>query len=613
MTDISSLPRWQRFDEVQRKKAQKHLVYSAGTAGLAAAGMGAARWGAENAGGVLRRRGRVPAPVLGRVARAVRGPRFGRVMGGTTAAAGLLGAGSTLTWGASLGREIKRDEAKLRAQNLSKAVGLVDVSKREWNVGRRSSKGSIGVFTDDQYNKISDSAVALDRQRHGRRVKSNAMFYGGLGAAAGGAIGSKSRRVGRGALIGAVGGAGFGAGMGALSNAMRPARIRTQMQRPKMRRQVETQAYMNRVLAQQQQKVGKADDWRAHVSPGALEGYRYLKRGERDKKQLAVSPFTGAVAGTAGTAGMTALVRSGIKESNARAVAEGGKPMGYFRTLGHFARPGNGVPFKYRAKSLGLLAGLGAPTALGVGYTGLQAARMPGARRQWQEANRWRDKANKIKARGEQRMAVGKAWDPLRWGAVRQAGRALKDSKAHQRVVTNLALDDASRAGWESRYVAAQKRRYGQMGSAKMSEIRDGERGAMLQADIAGRNADKARDARQQTELLYRLRRDARRSAAVRTGAAGGGLVLAGGGAEAYRRNRVNKGYRSWIERKRRKQKKANAAWERNYVAETGDAPVGKAMPGLRVKPLIMRGSPVRRGTFVRKPAGQVTYRRGSL
>ena len=475
MTDISSLPRWQRFDEVQRKKAQKHLVYSAGTAGLAAAGMGAARWGAENAGGVLRRRGRVPAPVLGRVARAVRGPRFGRVMGGTAAAAGLLGAGSTLTWGASLGREIKRDEAKLRAQNLSKAVGLVDVSKREWNVGRRSSKGSIGVFTDDQYNKISDSAVALDRQRHGRRVKSNAMFYGGLGAAAGGAIGSKSRRVGRGALIGAVGGAGFGAGMGALSNAMRPARIRTQMQRPKMRRQVETQAYMNRVLAQQQQKVGKADDWRAHVSPGALEGYRYLKRGERDKKALAAVPVGTAVGGLGlaaaqGVTGYRHLRRYGSESE-----------------LWDLEKPKNVVPRRFpvaraRLRAAGGAARWAAPAAV-VGAAGLALA--PSARRQWAEANRWRDKAGKIQARGEQRRA----------------------------------------------------------------------------------------DAGQDFML--------------------------------------HKSYRSWVERKR-----ADAVWERRYVRETGDAPVGKALPPVRFRRLaapIRRGSAVRRGTFVRTPVGQTTYRRGSL
>lgn len=422
MTDISSLPRWQRFDEVQRKKAQKHLVYSAGTAGLAAAGMGAARWGAENAGGVLRRRGRVPAPVLGRVARAVRGPRFGRVMGGTAAAAGLLGAGSTLTWGASLGREIKRDEAKLRAQNLSKAVGLVDVSKREWNVGRRSSKGSIGVFTDDQYNKISDSAVALDRQRHGRRVKSNAMFYGGLGAAAGGAIGGKSRRVGRGALVGAVGGAGFGAGLGALSNAMRPVRIRTQMQRPKMRRRVETQAYMNRVLAQQQQKVGKADDWRAHVSPGALEGYRYLKRGERDKKQLAAGPFVGVGTGTAATAGLAAGTRAVWRNAARERAEPGTAPMTVRRAARLITQRGLGVPMRARFKAAGGLAAFALPTTLAAGYTGLHAARMPGARRQWQEANRWRDKADKIKARGEQRRAAAgqdfmlhKSYPPVRF------------------------------------------------------------------------------------------------------------------------------------------------------------------------------------------------------
>jgi len=45
---------------------------------------------------------------------------------------------------------------------------------------------------------------------------------------------------------------------------------------------------------------------------------------------------------------------------------------------------------------------------------------------------------------------------------------------------------------------------------------------------------------------------------------------------------------------------------------------IGKAfaMPRIRIKPLaapIKRTSPIRRGTFVRTPAGQTTYRRGSL
>ena len=116
MTDISQLPRWQRLDEVQRKKAQHHLVNAAGLTGLTASGMGGARWMARNtpAGGMR------SAPVA-RAAKIARGSKFGRALGATTAAAGVLGAGSTLTWGASLGREIKRDEAKLRAQNLVKA------------------------------------------------------------------------------------------------------------------------------------------------------------------------------------------------------------------------------------------------------------------------------------------------------------------------------------------------------------------------------------------------------------------------------------------------------------------------------------------------------------
>jgi len=122
MTDIMQLPRWQRPDEVQRKKAQKHLVYAAGLTGLGLAGMKGAPFAARGAGRAARAL-KVPVPSAARRASAVvQSPGWDRAGNAVGATGGLLGAGSTLTWGASLNREIKRDEAKLRQQGLAKAA-----------------------------------------------------------------------------------------------------------------------------------------------------------------------------------------------------------------------------------------------------------------------------------------------------------------------------------------------------------------------------------------------------------------------------------------------------------------------------------------------------------
>ena len=98
--------------------------------------------------------------------------------------------------------------------------------------------------------------------------------------------------------------------------------------------------------------VAKANDsWRNYVSEDARAGHAYLRRGERDKKALASLPMATAAAGAG------------------RAV---------------------------RGKPLSGLAVVGGSLALG-----------PAARRQWQEGDRWADKARKIRARGEQRRADG--------------------------------------------------------------------------------------------------------------------------------------------------------------------------------------------------------------
>ena len=98
--------------------------------------------------------------------------------------------------------------------------------------------------------------------------------------------------------------------------------------------------------------VAKANDsWRNYVSEDARAGHAYLRRGERDKKTLASLPMATAAAGAG------------------RAV---------------------------RGKPLSGLAVVGGSLALG-----------PAARRQWQEGDRWADKARKIRARGEQRRADG--------------------------------------------------------------------------------------------------------------------------------------------------------------------------------------------------------------
>lgn len=100
-------------------------------------------------------------------------------------------------------------------------------------------------------------------------------------------------------------------------------------------------------------QVRKSDAWKNYVSEEAREGHRYLKRGERDKRALSI------VAPTA-TAGLGVASLRGMRGKRGK-IAAGG-----------------------------MFAGTAALT--------------PAAVRQWKEANRWRNKANKIRAKGEQRM-----------------------------------------------------------------------------------------------------------------------------------------------------------------------------------------------------------------
>lgn len=427
MTDIMQLPKWQRFDEVQRKKAQKHLVYGAGVTGLAASGMGAARWGARNAGSVVRDR---PQSVLGRAARVARGAKFGRALGATSAAAGLLGAGSTLTWGASLGREIKRDEAKLRQQNLVKAAFMSDeefekafglgaaktLGSKMWKplkaAGSNAAAGWRGAAPAKGLNGLK--AAGVRAQGAGQAAwggMSQPMKYGTVGVLGGGAgLGlsqlnkaSKRSMAQEALLANPEFQAGYARQMGEQTANAEVARSRSKRRRKRL---VKLGALGLIGYGAYRSGVFKADDWRGHVSPEALEGYRYLKRGERDKKQLAAGPFVGTAAGaatTAATAGATgAFMRSVKRDANAMY-------PGYDNRWRGFPKAVMRAHGKNRVKGALLLGALAAPTALTGAYTAAHASRIPAARRQWQEANRWRDKAGKIQARGEQRMALGKA------------------------------------------------------------------------------------------------------------------------------------------------------------------------------------------------------------
>ena len=486
MTDISQLPRWQRLDEVQRKKAQHHLVNAAGLTGLTASGMGGARWMARNtpAGGMR------SAPVA-RAAKIARGSKFGRALGATTAAAGVLGAGSTLTWGASLGREIKRDEAKLRAQNLV-----------------------------------------------------------------------------------------------------------------------------------------KADSWRNHVSPADQQGHAYLKRGERDKKSLAALP------GATGAAGAGLLGREASRYFDRNELRNAtGRHIGYSRWNVRGRASG-----KRALASSALLSG--------------SVALAPAAYRQWKEANRWRDKAGKIEARGRDRMNVGKSLKHqygVGLGAPEYVPATLMSSHDRKQSIeqmrsraTNRSLYprhrqhslyagrrkgaqdkeivDTSRRKWLRARDRAFTRGYASPMKNPVLAL-DGVGHAVVNPDFrsrAARSATLKLNAKLGTDSRERLH-EYRLATRAKAGQKMDRWATDAGRSMARSRNRklaagaagtaVFGSLGTGIALKRRRERIGKSM----PLSEIGKA---FAMPRIRIKPLaapIKRTSPIRRGTFVRTPAGQTTYRRGSL
>lgn len=137
--------------------------------------------------------------------------------------------------------------------------------------------------------------------------------------------------------------------------------------------------------------------WQDHVSDDARRGHAYLQRGKRDKRTQA--GITGGVAGLAGLSSWTAA-----------------------RTA-------------HRLRS---------PAHLGVaGVAAVPAAYLaPGVKRQWQESNRWAEKAKKIEAKGRERaeragrdFLVGKAGSvaAYRRGGARAGGLVMRNGRVYYR------------------------------------------------------------------------------------------------------------------------------------------------------------------------------------
>lgn len=704
MTDIMQLPKWQRFDEVQRKKAQKHLVYGAGAAGLAASGMGAARWGAQNAGPALRSRGVKPPSVLGRAARVARGAKFGRALGATSAAAGLLGAGSTLTWGASLGREIKRDEAKLRQQNLVKAAFMSDeefekafglgaaktLGSKMWKplkaAGSNAAAGWRGAAPAKGLNGLK--AAGVRAQGAGQAAwggMSQPMKYGTVGVLSGGAgLGlsqlnkaSKRSMAQEALLANPEFQAGYARQMGEQTANAQVARDRSRRRRKRL---VKLGALGLIGYGAYRSGVFKADDWRSHVSPEALEGYRYLKRGERDKKQLAAGPMAGASLGLGSAATFGGAIGLGhvADKHNFRRAAPGVKYPGFLNRLA--AEGDKPMPVKRLKRSVAVAA------AIPAAYGAFHAARVPAAVRQWQEANRWRGKADKIKARGEQRMAVGKALSDqqrlsLAPAAGGVAGAGLLASGLRGRSGVRLSEFDwlqppgpgnksfnfsikTRGAGRKGRKLADQKLRdlYDVLDSHKIGERAAGSSrelvgsvhhkpflgrpgraaaGAALLAGSAALAPAAVRQWRGRREVGKSLVEVSKWGAKIHPvsrivygyeGETPDTIAMRSDGRTMFGRNKYrtmvvpgeqygkDKGLGVYrlspnafkLSRRQRRMLKGRAK-DISGLKTDYSGVLSKAAPQLRVKPLIMRGSPVRRGTFVRKPVGQMTYRRGSL
>jgi len=430
------------------------------------------------------------APVA-RAAKIARGSKFGRALGATTAAAGVLGAGSTLTWGASLGREIKRDEAKLRAQNLV-----------------------------------------------------------------------------------------------------------------------------------------KADSWRNHVSPVAQQGHAYLKRGERDKKSLAALP------GATGAAGAGLLGREANRYFDRNELRNtAGRHVGYSQ-------------WNVRGRASGKRA-----LASGALFVG-SAALAPAAYRQWKEADRWRGKARKIEAKGRDRMNVGKSLK-YQYGVGLDAPEYIPATlmSSHDRKQSIERMK--SRAAYRGQYPRA--RHYslyaGRSKGAQDKEIVDASKRKWLRArdraftrgyasttknpvlaldatgraavnpdfrSRAARNATLKLNAKLGTESRERLH-EYRLATRTKAGQKMDRWATEAGQSMARSRNRklavgtagaaVLGSLGTGIALKRRRERIGKSI----PLSEVNKA---FTMPRIRIKPLaapIKRTSPIRRGTFVRTPAGQTTYRRGSL
>lgn len=595
MTDINQLPRRQRFDEVQRKKAQRHLVNAAGVAGLGLAAMKGAPYlvaGASRAA----RAARVPVGRnQARIARAVNGRRWNATGNAVGGAAGLLGAGSTLTWGASLGREIQHDEKKLRAQNLAKADG-------SWK----------------QY--VSDNArtghAYLKRGERDKKALGALPYFAGTGGA--------WRAVRHNSKPGLL--------MAAGSAALLPSAKRQWAEANRWRdkaRKIEARGRERQAMAGEDFMLGKAlgfkslqQAFKGRAIPGADRLGNRAKRAQIVRAQTALHTS----------------YRSRVP----------GRPVGPVSALDEYQsavrRPRVGGPGR----------------------------QIPGG---YKDASEFGGQLFQGGRAVPQRASFGKAWDPLKWGAVRQSRRGLKHSDAlisnasEQAAKTRLRADIAAADG------LSQMAQFNS--PVTMAQGRKSLNQARFLRDTASRIDDIGvqRSFRRYEQQLNHSRNV--RSSVKRTTGTAAGSSLAGTAAyAAHKRTRQPAGGVSKARRRRdpevaelmrlerlspyqdameqarsrdgdsaydqlrtpnrrlnsRQRRRVKRAASRTLgmkqspfdvnksLSEISADPrgVSKAMPlrGLRVKPLtapIKRASNVRRGTFVRTPLGQTTYRRGSL